>query len=132
MVSGEALAELEKRPWYGNVRELRNAIEHAMILVRGNCIAPEHLPAPTPPANSPGASQEEQIACLIRQWGQLQLSNTPQAGDLYDRFLRLVEPPLLEVVMQQSRGQCAIAARQLGLHRTTLRKKLNAVGIRGA
>ena len=34
-LSAEALAELERRPWYGNVRELKNAIEHALILARG-------------------------------------------------------------------------------------------------
>jgi two-component system nitrogen regulation response regulator GlnG len=128
-VSREALRELENRSWYGNVRELRNAIEHAMILVRGSSIAPEHLPPPTPPATSAGASQEDQIACLIRRWGQLQISSAVQRGDLYERFLRLVEPPLLQAVMQESRGQCVIAARQLGLHRTTLRKKLNEFGI---
>ena len=47
----EALAALERRPWYGNVRELRNAVEHAMILARGGAIVPEHLPPPMPPAH---------------------------------------------------------------------------------
>ncbi len=45
-ISAAALAELQRRPWLGNVRELRNAIEHAMILARGGIIAPEHLPPP--------------------------------------------------------------------------------------
>ncbi len=48
-ISAEALAELQRRPWLGNVRELRNAIEHAMILARGGIIAPEHLPPPLAP-----------------------------------------------------------------------------------
>ena len=39
-ISDEAMAELQRRPWFGNVRELRNAIEHAMILARGGAIAP--------------------------------------------------------------------------------------------
>ena len=45
-ISPEALAELERRAWLGNVRELRNAVEYAMILARGGSIAPEHLPPP--------------------------------------------------------------------------------------
>ncbi len=45
-LSPEALAELMRRPWHGNVRELRNAIEHALVLARGGVIAVEHLPAP--------------------------------------------------------------------------------------
>src|SRR5262245_47481031 len=48
-VSREALAELCTRDWHGNVRELRNAIEHALILAQGGVILPEHLPPPMPP-----------------------------------------------------------------------------------
>src|SRR5690606_25201600 len=43
-ITSAALAELERRPWHGNVRELRNAVDHALILARGRAIAPEHLP----------------------------------------------------------------------------------------
>ncbi|MFZ5830467.1 MAG: sigma-54-dependent transcriptional regulator [Planctomycetota bacterium] len=136
-VSDEAMAELERRPWHGNVRELRNAIEHALILVRGNSIAADHLPPPMPPPNTHGAPAqahaaaplEDQIAALIRQWGQSQMDLDTPEGDLYERLLRLVEPPLLQVVMEQCRGQCALAARLLGLHRTTLRKKLDELGL---
>ena len=66
-LSPEALAELRRREWFGNVRELRNAIEHAMILARGGIIGREHLPPPLLPAGTPGrehAGQEEAIALL--------------------------------------------------------------------
>jgi len=128
-LSREALAELEGRPWHGNVRELRNAVEHAMILARGGSILPEHLPPPAPEAITVGATQEEEIAARIRQWAESQLLDPAQHGDLYARFLGLVEPPLLQTVIQQYRGQCAAAARRLGLHRTTLRKKLDELGM---
>ena len=39
-ISAEALAELQRRPWRGNVRELRNAIDHALIMARGRAIMP--------------------------------------------------------------------------------------------
>jgi DNA-binding protein Fis len=48
---------------------------------------------------------------------------------LYERLLQLVEPPFLRAVFEQYHGQCATAARHLGLHRTTLRKKLDQYGI---
>jgi two-component system, NtrC family, nitrogen regulation response regulator GlnG len=35
---------LLQRPWYGNVRELRNAIEHAVIVARGGVIDPNNCP----------------------------------------------------------------------------------------
>ena len=41
---GDRAAAIARGDWFGNVRKLRNAIEHAMILARGGAIAPEHLP----------------------------------------------------------------------------------------
>jgi two-component system nitrogen regulation response regulator GlnG len=127
-ISDGALAELESRPWHGNVRELRNAVEHAMILARSGSIAAEHLPAATPQTLRPAASREK-IAAWIEQWVESQVAQSPEASDLYDRFLQMIEPPLLRAVLQESRGQCATAARRLGLHRTTLRKRLDELRI---
>lgn len=45
-------------------------------------------------------------------------------GGMYDMLLRLVEKPLLEVVMAQADGNQSRAADWLGLNRNTLRKKL--------
>jgi two-component system nitrogen regulation response regulator GlnG len=131
-LSAEALAELQRRPWLGNVRELRNAIEHAMILARGGIIAPEHLPPPLGEMVGEIGSglifQEEAIASLVRQWAERQLRD-PAGEDLYDRLLKWVERPLLQTAMEHCGGQCLAAARRLGLHRTTLRKKLDDLGI---
>jgi len=43
---------------------------------------------------------------------------------LYDMLVRVVEKPLLEVVMQQAENNQSRAAQWLGLNRNTLRKKL--------
>ncbi len=69
-ISPEALSELKQRDWFGNVRELRNAIEHAMILARGGIIGREHLPPPVLPISLGHLGQEEAIAMLIRTWAQ--------------------------------------------------------------
>ena len=47
-LADETLVELARRDWCGNVRELRNAIEHAAVLARTGVILPEHLPDPQP------------------------------------------------------------------------------------
>ena len=127
-LSAEALAVLETRPWYGNVRELRNAIEHALVLARGGTIAPEHLPPATPPSITTDAVHEEAMAQMVRQWTELQLQATPPAVNLHERLLAIVEPPLLETVLAHHGGQRLAAAQQLGLHRATLRKKLDERG----
>jgi two-component system nitrogen regulation response regulator GlnG len=126
----DALAELQRRPWHGNVRELRNAIEHAMILAPGGRIAVDHLPPPSPPALMP-TSLDETIRALVRRWAEAQLRKDSQSGDLHAQLLQLMEPPLLEAAMDHYHRQCAAAARRLGLHRTTLRKKLDQQGMVG-
>jgi len=127
----EALTEMTNREWRGNVRELRNAVEHAAIVARGRAIHPEHLPPPVT-ANSPaGASLEERIASEVATWVQQQLSAAdPDAEmlDLYDKMLAVVEPPLLEATLAHTGGNRATAARLLGIHRTTLRQKLREGG----
>ena len=51
------------------------------------------------------------------------LADTEPAG-IYDMMVRVVEKPLLEVVMQHASNNQSRAAEWLGLNRNTLRKKL--------
>jgi len=130
----DALVELGNRDWWGNVRELRNAIEHAAILARGTDIGPEHLPPPAPKLVDSHASSlsdsvvefdEGKIEQLLTAWAATQLeSDDEPLTDLYERLLALVEPPVLQAALKKHNGQFAAAARELGIHRTTLRKKL--------
>lgn len=127
--SPEAMRELQQRPWYGNVRELRNAVEHALVLSRGGIIMPEHLPAPASPQlvgadADTGGSLEERIAALVRRWAQRQLAGGREDGELHQQLLQLVEQPLFEAALAHHHGQYATAARALGIHRTTLKKKV--------
>ena len=126
-----AVEALRKRPWIGNVRELRNAVEHAMMLARGGVVEAEHLPAP-PALPRIGAGNEEiepRIRALVKRWVDQQLESNGGRENLYEDFLRVVEPTLLEAVLDKHRRQCAAAARTLGIHRTTLRKKLDDHGV---
>jgi two-component system nitrogen regulation response regulator GlnG len=123
-ISAETMAELGRRAWHGNVRELRNALEHAVILARGGSIAPEHLPEPMLPPHTSSATDEESLAALVRRWAETQLLSPVEEQDLYDRFLKIVEPPLFEKTLDHYHGQYVSAARRLGIHRTTLKKKI--------
>jgi len=127
-IADETLAELERRHWYGNVRELRSVIEHALVVARRGAVMPEHLPPPLPklgeaspePALAPKGNLKNAVSQMAREL----LADPETAGALYDRFLEQVEPPLLAAVMNRCGQRCAPAARVLGLHRTTLKKKL--------
>jgi len=125
----DTLEELHRRPWYGNVRELRNAIEHAMVLARAGTISVDLLPPPLPTSTLAASVQEDALARLIHQWTETRLLASDQPSEMYDGLLNVVEPPFLKAVMGHFHGQCATAAKRVGLHRTTLRKKLDQFGI---
>jgi two-component system, NtrC family, nitrogen regulation response regulator GlnG len=125
-VSPETIAFLQARPWAGNVRELRNALEHAAIIARGGALLPEHFP---PPASTAGAETlPMRIGALIHEWvrERIQSAADTEPANLYDELLKCVEPPLLDEVLRQLDGNRLAAARWLGLARATLRKMIQA------
>ncbi len=130
-LSDEALSELQQRPWYGNVRELKNAVEHAIILARGGTIGVEHLPPSIAAIRGTVPRDEEALGDLVRKWVESRLENGAAPDNLYEQLLAVVEPPLLEAVLEKHHGHRAAAAGTLGLHRMTLRKKLKELGIGG-
>ena len=52
-----------------------------------------------------------------------------EPSGMYDMLLRVVEKPLLELVMQRTRGNQSKAAQWLGINRNTLRKLLLQHGL---
>jgi two-component system nitrogen regulation response regulator GlnG len=132
--TGAALQEAQSRPWHGNVRELRNAVEHALIVARDGPILPEHWPPPMQPIQATQLENEPlegRLQKLVRQWAERELRADADIKTLYDALLQQVEPPLLEAALQKSKGECLAASRWLGIHRTTLRKKLDQYGLQG-
>jgi DNA-binding NtrC family response regulator len=128
----DVVRELMARPWSGNVRELRNAIERAAIVARGRDIRVEHLPPPARVDVPSLGPAKDHLRSQIVAWIEAELrSPSPSATEstLYDRVLALVEPPLLESVLRQNQGNRALAARQIGIHRATLRQKLRKYGV---
>lgn len=124
----ETLAILESRPWYGNVRELRNALEHALLIARGGPLHREHFPPPTPSLHDAGATREAVLATMVTAWAEQQMSARPDANGLYEQLMALIEPPLFRTVLARHRGQFLAAAKQLGLHRVTLKRKMAGYG----
>ena len=120
---------LQSLPWFGNVRELRNALEHAAIVARGGPLLPEHFPSfaldPSP------ATPAAQVDAAIRRWlaDRVREKGTEPPAELYAEMLRIVEPALLEEVMRRVQGNRWAAAQWLGLNRATVRKKLGLYGL---
>lgn len=116
---------LRGQQWWGNVRELRNAIEHAAILARGGPLLPEHFPKAV--WGSIGLQPAEQLAAAIRQWFTEQVCQAAPGApkDLHDALLAQAEPVLLAEVLKRVQDNRWVAAQWLGLNRATVRKKLS-------
>ena len=99
-ISDDALMFLEKYSWPGNIRELMNAIERAIILCSGKIIKPEHLTLE--PVAMRTAREEESPA----------------------KSLAEMEKNHIMRVLKQCEGNQVQAAKILGIHRNTLHKKL--------
>ena len=119
-----ALEEMQRRPWPGNVRELRNAVEHAAIMARGLAIGPEHLPASRDLDARPPSDVTSELRTAVRNWASDRLSAEGASGSIYEQFLLNVEPALFDRVLESTLQNRAAAAEILGIHRATLRKKM--------
>jgi two-component system, NtrC family, nitrogen regulation response regulator GlnG len=119
---------LVNQPWIGNVRELRNAVEHAVIVVRGGPLLPEHFPAMSSVRTT---NPREQLAAAVLHWLEDRIRSAGREApiNLYEELLKCVEPPLLEELMRRLQGNRVIAAQWLGLNRATVRKKLTEHGL---
>jgi len=90
--------------WPGNIRELENAIEHALAMARGPLITPENLPVQVV-MGEPARKQEGTSQTL-----------TSQAAE--------VEKAAILAVLRKYHGNRTRAAAELGISRTTLWRKI--------
>ncbi|HEU4535179.1 MAG TPA: sigma 54-interacting transcriptional regulator [Polyangiaceae bacterium] len=103
----ELVAALARYPWPGNLRELRNALERALILGRGERIELRHLPPEIARAGAP-------------------FSDNDAAGGESDQTLGAIERAHVRRVLASTGHNHTLAARVLGISRSTLNRKLAA------
>jgi PAS domain S-box-containing protein len=103
-VSPDAMRILMSHRYPGNVRELENLIEHGFVLCQAGLIRPDHLP--------------------------LDRVQPPDGSDRDHReVLRDLERTEVLRALEVSGGNRLEAARALGIHKTTLFRKINRLGI---
>ena len=137
-LSPEAMALVRGYRWPGNVRQLENTLRRLIV----TSIEPEISKAEVAAAlgampNEPprvGASEEgERLSASIgrhlKRYFDLHGDSLPPPG-LYDRILKEMELPLIEIALDATGGNQAKCADLLGINRNTLRKKITDLDIR--
>jgi PAS domain S-box-containing protein len=110
-LSSSALKILLDYDFPGNVRELENIIEHSMILTKGIEIQPRHLPS-------------------YMAHHRVKLSERPELFEGQDlSVLENIERDLITQALSRHGGSTVVAAKELGIHRSTLWRKIKRYGI---
>ncbi len=104
-VSPKVLQLLMHYEYPGNIRELENIIEHAFVLCHGSTIQLSHLPP-----EIQGGTMESNDSSLP-----------------FEKKLKAQELELIQKTLRKFNGNRTLAARELGLHPTTLWRKLKQI-----
>jgi two-component system, NtrC family, nitrogen regulation response regulator GlnG len=123
--------------WPGNVRQLENAIKRLLVTSAEAEIAKTEVVAVlgNQPAVEPlrGGGEGEKLSASVarhlKRYFDLHGGQLPPAG-VYQRILREVEGPLIEIALDATAGNQAKCADLLGINRNTLRKKITDLDIR--
>lgn len=105
MVSNQAMQLLLGYNWPGNIRELQNAVEYALLHCKGDEISPQHLP---PDILSFGGQRGEATT---------------------QKPLEESEKETLRRVLAECGNRRSEAARRLGISRATLWRKMKRLGL---
>lgn len=110
-ISSEALAILEAHPWPGNLRELDNVMRQSVLLSRGEVLLPQNLPV------------------SVRQRRTTPVIRPVVADDSLRGVREAAERNLMRRVLANAGKSRTCAARQLGISRATLHKKMKKYGL---
>jgi two-component system response regulator AtoC len=111
-ISREALGLLERYGWPGNIRELENAIERAVILCQGSMVTAQELPRDV----------REYLRTPVLSGDTFRL---PPGG----LILADLEKELIRQALEQTHQNKSHAAKLLGLSRTQLRTRMRHYGL---
>ncbi len=123
--------------WPGNVRQLENTVRRLVFTAAADEITRAEVDAVlgNQPAMEPmrGGAEGEKLSVSVgrhlQRYFDLHGGTLPPPG-LYNRILREIEAPLIEIALDATGGNQAKCADLLGINRNTLRKKITDLDIR--
>ena len=111
--TAEALETLISYSWPGNVRELRSALEHAVVLCRGDRITVRDLPPSLRASAPPVAASPQRLLAQA------------------DLTVKEAEKQLIMRALKEANGNRTQAAARIGMSRRTLHRKLHHYHLEG-
>ena len=124
-IANETLEFLRNYPWPGNVRQLCNVMERALIMADGPVLLPQHLPPEirNHPSEAFLRGTERRVGRERRERIDRRSGATPLPP------LEALERDHIRRALAMTGGQLGRAADLLGIHRNTLRRKLRDAGL---
>ncbi len=110
-ISPEAMAALEAFPWPGNIRQLENVIQQAVLVSSGNELLLQHLPQPV----------QENVSGIQ--------TNGQPTGDSLHHNRDMAERTIIQRALISCQYSRARTASSLGISRVTLYKKMKKYGL---
>ncbi len=135
-LSSDAMDLVRAYSWPGNVRQLENTVRRLVVTATEEEVARGEVERVlgSQPAMEPlrGGGEGEKLSASVakhlRRYFDLHGGVLPPPG-LYQRILREVEMPLIEIALDATGGNQAKCADLLGINRNTLRKKITDLDI---
>jgi DNA-binding NtrC family response regulator len=131
----EEMDLLVSQPWEGNIRELKNVIDSAMVMCKGGRLIQEDL-APFIQTGTGGLNQSQEYGnddyyaffrnILEPQFDRICLKNR---GTVYSEINTGLEKALVQMAMEKSNHNQVLVAKMLGISRNTLRDRLERYNI---
>tara|TARA_R110002111_G_scaffold259308_1_gene329228 strand:- start:31305 stop:34358 length:3054 start_codon:yes stop_codon:yes gene_type:complete len=132
-IDPDAIEVLERAPWPGNIRQLENVIERAVVLAEEEVITLKDLPAdltegkkrlPTRVIETKPSGSEKVRRLPL---SDIEVITFPGSQNNFDQ--QLSEPEQLQMALAECAGNKAQAARMLGMPRSTYYSKLKKYGL---
>lgn len=115
MLHPDVMHLMRKHPWYGNIRQLSHVLRSAIILLQGDELRLEHLPDDF----LEDRVQEQQITFKNKNFDADEVTNISDAEEV-----------LIKRALENFQGNMQAVAKEIGVSRATLYRKVKQYGLR--